>query len=150
MEIGKMLKVSIVPIVLLVIVGVLQKFIGLLPVIGGLTSCVLFPLGLLVIAAVLCWSGYGAGRAGMGIAGGAVVGTIVGLLSSLISVAISFILDLLGIGVGVATNNFNPVVAMFGVGFGIVAYLLGVIGWTVTGAICGAIGAVVGEPKANK
>ncbi|VVB98561.1 Uncharacterised protein [uncultured archaeon] len=154
MGFGAMVKYSIVPTVINVIMGTLGALIGIIPVIGGFLVCLTGPIGWVISAVLFAWAGHSlvkGGGGGIGSAAGA--GFISALASTIIVGVINLVFQMLGIGVGAALNqNSDAGTMLMGAGVGLGAGLIGgavaLVIWPIVGAVMGAIGGMVaGGPK---
>ena len=135
-----------IPAVILIILAVIQQVIGIIPIIGGFAGlCTAIPIFLLSCV-VLAWAGFNAAKGGMDIVGGAVTGIIAGVVSAIVGGVISLVLQMLGVGVNVATGG-DMGGAAIGLVAGVIGIIIGVVFSLVLGAICGAIGAFVAGMK---
>jgi hypothetical protein len=142
-DIGKSLKVAVIPIVILIAIGVFSAVVGSIPVINLLTCITGIPL-LLVSWAVLAWSGYKSVKeAQMDIVGGLITGLLAGGISGLVSSIVYFVMGILGIGASVALGSGDGATAALGVGIGIFGIAWGIGMGILQGAVLGAIGAFV-------
>jgi len=150
LDFGKCFKAALIPTVILVVLGIFQQVVGLIPVINFLV-CLAGPLFFLITLVVLAWAGFSAAKGGMDLVGGAVTGAIAGVVSAVINGIVGLVLNMLGIGVGTALGGNDLGGAAIGAGIGIVASIIGiVIGVFVglaVGAVMGAIGAFVAGMK---
>ena len=145
-DIGKSLKVAMIPIVILVVIGIFSAVIGAIPVLNMLMCIVGIPLTLVALA-VTAWAGYKAVKeAQMDLVGGAITGGLTSLISGIINGIVSFILSMLGVGVGVATGG-DVGSAAVGAGFGAVVIVGSIVVGTIIGLVLGAIGAFVAGMK---
>ncbi len=141
MDHNKVIKVSTVPIGILVAIGIFSNVAGL--VLPALLCVVGLPL---TIAgwAVTAWAGYKAVKEEkMELVGGVIVGAFTGAVAALINAIIGFILGMIGIGAyggGAEEMAFGAIGGIIGIVF---APIVGAI----LGAILGAIGAFVGQMK---
>ena len=152
MGIGSIIKSTIIPVLAMVIFGLItltiNTVISVIPVLN-LLGCITGPIGMflgLVISVVaLVWAGKGAG----GVGSGAVSGALAGFASSVIYGIAAFVLSLLGVGVNAATNSDASVAAIAGLGAlgGLALSVLGTGFWTISGAVLGAIGGMMGGKK---
>jgi hypothetical protein len=154
MGFGAMVKYSMVPTVVNVIMGIVGAVIGIIPVIGGLIVCITGPIGWLISAVLFAWAGYSlvkGGGGGIGSAAGA--GFISAFASAVIVGLINLVFQMLGIGVGAALNQDSDAGTMAvgvlgGLGAGLIGGVISLVVWPITGAICGAIGGLAaGSPK---
>ena len=145
-DIGKSLKVAMIPIVILIAIGIFSTIIGMIPVLNMLLCIVGLPLAIIGWV-VIAWSGYKAVKeAQMDLVGGAITGGLAALISGVVNGLISFVLNILGVGVGVATGG-DVGGAAFSAGIGAVALVIGIVVGTIIGLILGAIGAFVAGMK---
>jgi hypothetical protein len=147
LDIGKALKVAMIPIVILVAIELFSKIVGAIPF-ANMLMCVLgLPL-LLVSWVVLAWAGFKAVKeAQMDLVGGAIAGGLAGLISSVIGGIVGLVLSMLGIGAGVALGSNDVGGAAIGVGLNIVGVVIGIVLGTVFGLVFGAVGAFVAGMK---
>lgn len=146
LDIGKSLKVAMIPIVILIAIGIFSTVVGAIPVLNMLMCVVGIPLTI-VGWVVLAWSGFKAVKeAQMDLVGGAVTGALAGFVSGLVNGVVAFVFNMLGMGVGVATGG-DVGGAAIGAGFGAVVIVAGIVGGTVIGLVLGAIGAFVAGMK---
>ncbi len=142
-DIGKSFNVAMIPIVILVAIGIFSSVVGAIPILNILMCIVglpLFVVGLIVNA----WAGFKAVKeAQMDVMGGALTGGIAALVAGIINGIVSYVLNLLGIGVNVAAGNNDLGGAALGAGVGLVAMVGGIIVGTILGLILGAIGAFI-------
>ncbi len=150
LDFGKCFKAALIPTVVLVVLGIFQQVVGMIPVINFLV-CLAGPLFWLISMVILAWAGFGAAKAGMDLVGGAVTGAIAGLISSIINGIVGIVLMMLGIGVGTAMGGNDLGGAAIGAGIGLVGAVIGiaigVVLGLVLGAVMGAIGALVAGMK---
>lgn len=145
-DIGKSLKVAMIPIVILIAIGVFSAVIGAIPVLNMLICIVGIPL-LIVGWVVTAWAGYKAVKeAQMDLVGGAITGGLTALIAGVVNGVVSFVLNMLGMGVGVAGGGDIGGAAL-GAGVGVVVIVVGVVVGTVIGLVLGAIGAFVAGMK---
>jgi hypothetical protein len=145
-DIGKSLKVAMIPIVILIAIGIFSSIIGAIPVLNMLLCLVGIPLAI-VGWVVTAWSGYKAVKeAQMDLVGGAITGGLTALIAGVVNGVVSFVLNMLGMGVGVATGG-DVGGAAIGAGFSAVFIVVGVVVGTIIGLVLGAIGAFVAGMK---
>jgi hypothetical protein len=145
-DIGKSLKVAMIPIVILIAIGVFSAVIGAIPVLNMLLCLVGIPLAI-VGWVVTGWAGYKAVKeAQMDLVGGAITGGLTALIAGVVNGVISFVLNMLGVGAGVAMGN-DVGGAALGAGIGVVVIVVGVVVGTIIGLVLGAIGAFVAGMK---
>lgn len=138
-DIGKSLKVAMIPIIILVGIGIFSAVIGAIPILNFLLCIIGIPL-MIVQWVVLAWSGYKSVKeAQMDLVGAVVTGALAGTISGLVNGIIGFVLAILGVGVGVATGG-----SVGGAAFGIIGGLLGVVGGLIFGLIFGAVFGAIG------
>lgn len=150
LDFGKCFKAALIPTVVLVVLGIFQQVVGMIPILNFLV-CLAGPLFFLIMLVVLAWAGFSAAKAGMDLVGGAITGAIAGVISAIINGIVGLVLNMLGIGVGAALGNDDLGGAAIGAGIGIVGSIIGIvlgvfIGLAV-GAVMGAIGAFVAGMK---
>lgn len=151
MGMGGILKAAVIPIALMAIFGIIGSVIWAIPIVNFLT-CLTGPAGIVIGVILTAWAGRSAVKNGSGAGGAAVAGALTGFVSTIIVNIASFILVLLGVGVGAAAgavgkdpNGLANALGggIFGVGVGFVAGLMGLAFWVFVGAIMGAIGGVL-------
>ncbi len=150
MGFGAMIKHSIVPTVLNVILGSVAAAILLVPVVNFLYICA-GPLGYILSAIIFMWAGHRLvknGDGGLGSAAGA--GFISGLASSIIVSIINAVAIAASGGLsGVAGGSGSAAVAgaVAGGGFGLVGGILGIIVWPIAGAVFALLGGFIAGPQ---
>lgn len=144
-DFGKCFKIAMIPIVVLIVVNLVENFIGWIPFLG-MILCLIWPLFTLARVLVVAWAGWSAAKAGMDLLGGAVTGAITGAIGALVGAILSFGLNIVGIGAD-AVSGQAGVGSIIGAGFGIIAIILAPIGGAIFGAIFGAVGAFVAGMK---
>jgi hypothetical protein len=153
LDIGKSLKLALIPIVVIIVLGIISLgmsfILNLVPLIGAI-MCVIGPGIMLLDCIVLGWAGFKAAKAGMDIVGGAITGGLTGFITSLVLGVIGLVLNFLGLGVNVATGG-DVGTAVLGAGFsligGVIVIGVSVVIWTVVGLVLGAIGTVAAGMK---
>lgn len=142
-DINKSLKVAMVPTLVLIAMGVFSSVVGLIPVLNFIVCVLGLPL-IIVGWLVLAWAGFKAVKeAKMDLLGGAVTGALAGAISSFINALISFLLDMLGIGVAAAAGGgmLGEVAGSISFGAGVAGLFIAPVVGAIIGLVCGAIGA---------
>jgi hypothetical protein len=145
LDFGKCFKVAMIPIVALILVNLVENFIGWIPFLG-LILCFIWPLFTLARIAIVVYAGWSAAKAGMDLVGGAVTGAITGAVGAFVGALLTFGLSIAGIGAS-ALEGDAGVGSVIGAGFGILAIIFAPIGGAIFGAIFGLVGAFIGGMK---
>ncbi len=126
--------------------AIITNVIGLIPVIGGIISLLLAPIGL-IIAVVIGYLGAQkvAGGAKTDMANGAVGGAIAGIIASLAGSIISIPFALLGLAgtAGMGMIGGDPTGGAIGAGIGLIAMIIAIPFAMIFGAILGLVGGVI-------
>jgi len=158
MNIGKGFSLALMPIAALLLITIIYSlwnlfdFIPVLNICTGIIRCLMLPLTLLIMIALLVYIGYLIAKGGLELVDAAVVGGISGALSVFISQLIGIVLTALGFGAMTAgsliQNNEDAlaktIFSGFFVGLGMFAQIFCMFVWIVVGFVVGAVLAAIG------
>ncbi|VVB98562.1 Uncharacterised protein [uncultured archaeon] len=145
MDIGKSLNLALIPAAGLIVLGLVQIGIGLIPAVGGVLSCLTGSVGLVIQIAIVGWAGYNAVKSGgLDMMGAALTGAIAAIVGGLVVGIISIALVMLNIGAAGAAAGIGT-----GVGIAIIlgAIAVGVVINAIIGAVVGAVGGLIAARK---